>query len=47
MLGEKSGAGFNPSDVAKGDFKDLGHEQRKPREMSRVFIYQFKNTDQI
>ena len=47
MLGEKSGAGFNPSDVAKGDSRDLGHEHNKLREMSRVFIYQSKNTDQI
>jgi len=47
MSGEK--AGFNPTatEMARGDFQDLGHEQKKPREMSRVFVFQSKTTDQI
>ncbi len=46
MLGEKSG--FDPTmEGAKGDSRDLDNEQIKPREMSRVFIYQSKSTDQV
>lgn len=47
MPGERSGIGYEPpQDILKSDFKDLGHE-KKPKEMSRVFIYQSKSTDQI
>ncbi len=49
MSAEKSGAGFGYelSEGAQIDLRDLGREDAKPREMSRVFIYQSKGTDQV